>query len=209
MTPSRRLFPLAVVLASLALALPAQAANLTRSYAYFSIGGSTLQELEVELALRGPEVSTSGKRHPGATQLEFAHRVSTRESGGRCRIAKASVSVTARIILPRWTTRARGGRETRLIWDTLAADIKRHEESHVGIARNHARLMEEAATAVPAQKSCALAKAKADAAIRTVMARHDSEQARFDRIEGLNFEARIERLLRYRIQQIESGRLPG
>ena len=30
-----------------------------------------------------------------------------------------------------------------LLWDTLAADIKRHEERHAEIARNHARKPED------------------------------------------------------------------
>jgi predicted secreted Zn-dependent protease len=31
----------------------------------------------------------------------------------------------------------------------------------------------------------------------------------FDRVEGKNFESRIIRLLKYRLEQIEAGRLPG
>ena len=34
--------------------------------------------------------------------------------------------------------RAKAHSDTRAIWDTLSADIKRHEETHVKTAKNHA-----------------------------------------------------------------------
>lgn len=196
-------------LTSLAIAAPAHGASVARTYSYFTVGGSTLQELQDELAIRGPQVKSTGQRHPGATVMEFSNRIGYAGGDGDCRIATATVTVKARIILPRWRKRGDAGRDTRLVWDTLSADIKRHEESHVVIAKNHARAMEEAVLAIPRQKSCGLAAEKARAEIQRVLAIHDAAQARFDRIEGINFSRRMERLLRYRMEQIESGRVPG
>ena len=51
-------------------ALPAAAANLSKTYSYFSIGGSTLEQLEMELSARGPQVKSTGQRHPGAAVSE-------------------------------------------------------------------------------------------------------------------------------------------
>ena len=48
-----------------------------------------------------------------------------------------------------------------LVWDTLASDIKRHEESHVSIAKAHAREMEQAVLALPRGASCAAVGEKA------------------------------------------------
>lgn len=193
----------------LALALPAHGASVAKTYSYFAVGGSTLQELQDELVIRGPQIKSTGQRHPGATIMEFSNRLGYQDGPDGCRVAKATVSVKARIILPRWKKRANAERDTRLIWDTLSSDIKRHEESHVVIARNHARAMEEAVLAIPRQKTCAIAAEKARLAIQRVLASHDSAQNQFDRIEGINFNRRMERLLRYRIEQIEAGRIPG
>jgi predicted secreted Zn-dependent protease len=187
----------------------ADAASVARTYAYFSVDGTTLQELHEELAVRGPKLKSTGTRHPGATEMEFVNRITYEETKGRCGVKTASVTVKAKIILPRWLKRGRAGRDTRLIWDTLAADIRRHEESHISIARNHAREMEEELRAMPRQQSCAVVAEKAKQIIARILGSHDREQARFDRIEGLNFSDRMERLLRYRIQQIEAGRIPG
>lgn len=209
MTTWQKTFTALAFLLCLAAAAPSQAASVARTYSYFTIGGSTLQELQDELVLRGPQVKSTGQRHPGATVMEFSNRLGYQESAKGCTPVKATVTVKARIILPRWNKRGGAGKDTRLVWDTLSADIKRHEESHVEIARTHARSMEQAVLAIPRQRSCAIAAEKARLAIQRVLAAHDAAQARFDRIEGINFSRRMDRLLRYRLEQIGAGRIPG
>lgn len=187
----------------------AEAANVARTHSYFTIGGTSVEEIERELKRRGPQVKSTGLRHPGATRMQFSTRVDYSERNGRCGVAGARVSVRADMILPRWKKKSRrnASPDTRLIWDTLSADIRRHEESHVVIARNHARELEEALRAVQRQRGCDAAQEKVKQVTARILARHDAEQDRFDRIEGRNFESRLLRLLHYRIEQIEAGRL--
>jgi predicted secreted Zn-dependent protease len=191
------------------IVLPAAGASVNKTYSYFSIGGRTLEEIETELAKRGPHVKSTGKRHPGATQMEFTTRLAYAESAGSCTIVRASVNVRAKMILPRWRQRARADRDTTVIWDTLSADIKRHEESHVVIAKNHARELEQALKASGRQKNCSIAATKAKATSEKILARHDRAQDEFDRVEGINFESRIIRLLHYRMERIAATRKPG
>ncbi|TKT76869.1 DUF922 domain-containing protein [Aquamicrobium sp. LC103] len=199
-------------LAAMVLALlapPAYSASVSKTYTYFSIGGKTLEEIEKELDRRGPSVQSSGKRHPGATRMEFTTRVSYGERNGRCSVMDAKVTVKANMILPRWNRRKGSDQDTRLIWDTLSSDIKRHEESHVIIAKNHARELEEALHHIRNQRSCEVAAQKAKDLSERILAQHDRAQEEFDRVEGINFESRLLRLLRYRLEQIEAGRIPG
>jgi predicted secreted Zn-dependent protease len=196
---ARRILP---ALLLLALAAPAEAASLLKSYSYFNIGGRTLEELEKELSRRGPQMQGTGKRHPGATQMEFTSRVGYAEQNGYCRVAKADVTVKAKVILPRWQLRRRAEQDVALIWDTLSADIKRHEESHVIIAKNHARELEDALKGLNRFRTCAAAQAKVKEVTNTILTKHDREQERFDRIEGMNFESRIMRLLKYRMERM-------
>lgn len=210
--PARLLFRLALTGAVIAAAhfaagppATAEAAQVSRTYSYFSVGGSSLAEIEQELERRGPQVA-SGARHPGATSLQFSTSVTYAQRNGRCGVEDAQVSVRATVILPRWR-RPRGADDgTRLIWDTLAADIKRHEESHVSIARNHARELEAELKRIRNRRDCEAAAARVQAVTDRVLARHDAEQARFDRIEARNFERRLMRLLDYRLQRIEAAR---
>lgn len=189
---------------------PAQGASLSKSYSYFSIGGSTLDEIESQLLKRGPQLKNSGKRHPGATRMEFTTRLGYAEDkNGSCQIIKANVTVKARMILPRWRRSKNAEQDVRLIWDTLSSDIKRHEESHVIIAKNHAREMEEALKGLYREKNCQVLAAKAKAITTKLLEKHDRAQVEFDRVEGMNFENRILKLLRYRLERIGDGRLPG
>ena len=185
-----------------AMISPAGAANVAKTYSYFSIGGSTLDAIQKELDLRGPHVNSTGHRHPGATQMEFVSRIGYQKSDRGCSIASANVTLKAKIILPNWRRPRAADADVRLVWDTLASDIKRHEEQHVIIAKNHARMLEQALLAVRPQSDCKAAQAKAAQATQKVLAKHDAAQAEFDRVEGINFERRIIGLLRYRMQQM-------
>lgn len=185
--------------------VPAQGASLTKTYSYFSIGGTTLDEIEHELQRRGPQVKSTGARHPGATRMEFTTRVSYGERDGRCGVVAADVTVKAQMILPRWSRRARSDADTRFVWDTLSADIKRHEESHVVIARNHARELEQALQAITHQRDCAIAQEKAKQTTARILEKHDKAQEQFDRVEAINFERRLLRLMRYRLQRESAG----
>ena len=193
-------------LCALAFAAPADAASIAKTYSYFSIGGSTLEEIESELSSRGPQVKSTGRRHPGATQMEFTTRLGFKEAKGGCSVVPADVTVAAKVILPRWKKRSGADEDVKFVWDTLSADIKRHEESHVLIAKNHARELEHSLKALTGQKDCKTAQAKAKAITNELLARHDAAQDRFDRIEGINFESRLLRLLQYRLERSAAGK---
>ena len=188
---------------------PASAESLTKTYSYFSVGGTTLDELEDQLNRRGPKVKSTGRRHPGATQMQFNTRLGYTEKGGRCRVTEANVTVKAKVILPRWRQRGRADQDIRLIWDTLSDDIKRHEEHHVVIARKHARQLERKLVRLGRQKSCAIAAEKAKATADRLLEKHDKAQAKFDRTESASFEKRLLKLMRRRINMIEAGKIAG
>lgn len=195
-------------LLSVLCGLPAQAANLVKSYSYFKVGGTTLEEIEAQLSNNGPHVKSTGHRHPGATRMAFTTRLGFAEQAASCRIVSAAVTVKAKVILPRWTRPRKADAGVRLFWDTLSSDIKRHEESHIVIARNYARDLEKALVGIGRQNDCQAARAKAKMVSDTILAKHDRAQVEFDRIEGANFESRLLRLLNYRIEQIEARRKP-
>ena len=85
-----------------------------------------------------------------------------------------------------------------MLWDTLSADIKRHEERHAEIARNHARDFEKKILALPSASTCDTLEVKVNALSSQAMTEHDEDQKRFDHMEAANFEKRMIRLLKYR-----------
>ncbi len=190
-------------------ALPAASESVSKSYSYFSVGGTTLDELESELNKRGPKVKSTGQRHPGATRMQFNTRLGYLEKDGSCRVTEASVTVKAKVILPQWRQRARADSDARLVWDALSSDIKRHEEQHVSIARDYARQLERKLMRIGRQKDCKVAAQKAKTIADRTLDAHDKAQAKFDRLESANYEKRLLKLMRERMKLIEAGKIAG
>ncbi len=172
-----------------------------KSISYFDIMGSTADELDAALNQRGPLAMGSSSHHPGATRIRFGGSATYSEADGRCYISGVKVTVDTEIILPRWRDRRHANKQLSVIWDTLAADIRRHENRHVEIARQHAREMERQILSLPSAKDCDALQEKANEVTARETERHDADQARFDRIEAINFQNRLQRLLYYRSRQ--------
>lgn len=170
-----------------------------KSISYFTIGGRTASELDTELQRHGPLLKTTGARHPGATRIKFGGDVTYVEEKGSCRISAARVTVSTKILLPRWKYRRSADAKLGLLWDTLASDIRRHEERHAEIARNHARDMEQSLRALSSRRSCKSLQADVSRVSLRLIQAHDQDQARFDRVEAANFESRLIRLLNARL----------
>ncbi|WP_454286701.1 DUF922 domain-containing Zn-dependent protease [Rhizobium arsenicireducens] len=186
----------------LALSGTTEAETIVRkSISYFQIGGTTAEELDRELERRGPMTRASGSRHPGATQIKFGGELGYVESAGRCRVGSVDVTLDTRLVLPRWKNRKRAKGDIALIWDALSSDIKRHEERHAEIARDYARRLEKTLKSLRPQRDCEAMQAKVTEATDKVVAAHDAAQMRFDRVEAVNFEKRMIRILDYRAKQ--------
>lgn len=182
------------------LAWPASSETIIRKYVtYFSIFGKTAEDLDRELSKRGPVAGTSGMRHPGATRISFTGTATFIGKGGKCYIGGAKVALSTKLILPRWANRKHATPRIAVIWDALSSDIKRHEERHAEIARNHARALEKAILSLPKTGDCPSLKAKVNRISNQAIKDHDADQRRFDRVEAANFDRRMIRLLKNRI----------
>ena len=73
--------------------------------------------------------------------------------------------------------------------------------------KNHGREIERALKRMGSAKNCGLLERKGEKIASRILEKHDRAQDRFDKVEGINFEARMLRLLKYRIERIEDGRL--
>lgn len=172
-----------------------------KTVSYFDIKGSSADELDAALNQRGPLAMGSSSHHPGATKIRFGGNATYSEASGRCYISGVKVTVDTEIILPRWRDRRHASKQLSMIWNTLAADIRRHEDRHVEIARQHARQMERLILSLPSASNCDTLQDKANEVTARETDRHDADQARFDRIEAINFQNRIQRLLYYRSRE--------
>lgn len=168
-----------------------------KSVSYFDIEGNTADDLDAALNARGPTTMGASSRHPGATRIRFGGQATYVEKNGRCYIGGARVTVNVEIILPRWRDRSHADKQLSMVWDTLSADMRRHEERHAEIAREHAHAMEKAIINLPPAPDCDALQARVDAESARSIEEHDRDQARFDMIEAANFQNRIQRLMSY------------
>nr|WP_246617337.1 DUF922 domain-containing protein [Rhizobium populisoli] len=174
---------------------------VNKTYSYFRIGGRTAEDLDRELEKRGPITHATGHRHPGATEIKFGGDVTYVEKGGQCTVGGTRVTLRTRIMLPRWSNRGKASSDLGFIWDTLSADIKRHEERHAEIARNHARQLERTLEALRPARTCDALEKDVAETTRRLLEDHDAEQLRFDQVEAANFDARMSRLLQYNMER--------
>jgi predicted secreted Zn-dependent protease len=198
---------LLAVLFLILLASPTHAADIVKSYSTYTLDAATLDELGTQLESRGPRVESSAHNHPGATRMQFTTQINYSRDGSRCRVSKARTILNAKIILPRWRPRRKPEADVRIIWDTLASDIRRHEGLHVDIAKNYARRLEQSVQALGPAASCEEMAEKVKRTTATILEAHDREQMQFDRVENINFEDRFERLLDYRLQRMDARSL--
>ena len=62
--------------------------------------------------------------------------------------------------------------------------------------------------ALPRQDSCKPLAQQAELQIEKVLEQYRKESERFDRVESASFDRRMQSLYQYRLERIESGRLP-
>ncbi|MBC2886669.1 DUF922 domain-containing protein [Ochrobactrum sp. CM-21-5] len=195
-----------VLVLSVALAIiapQAEAASIFRQFSYYTVNGKTAADLDKALSRSGPYLKKTGQHHPGAAEIRFDAKVRYgREQGKACKVQDVYVNVHAKVSLPRWKQRRKASPELALIWDTLYQDIRRHEESHIVIARSHASQMEREIRGLHSRKDCATLRTDIDRVTTRIMEAHDKAQQRFDKVETVNFESRFERLLTYRLERM-------
>ncbi len=180
----------------------------SKSVTYYSINGKTAADLDEALSSGGPLMKSTGNRHPGATRIKFGGTITYVKRGDRCAVGSAKVTLNTKLILPRWKNRGKAGRELALVWDTLSSDIKRHEERHAEIARNHARDMEKTFLSLRPEADCERMQASVARASENAILAHDKDQARFDRTEAVNFDRRMVRLLKHRLDAMSDQKNP-
>ncbi|NKB78993.1 DUF922 domain-containing protein [Ochrobactrum daejeonense] len=182
----------------------AEAASIFRDFRYYPVSGRTAADLDRALSRNGPFLKKTGQHHPGAAEIRFDAKVRYgRAPGKACKVQNVYVNVHAKVSLPRWRQRRKASAELALIWDTLSQDIRRHEESHIVIARSFASEMERKIRGLRTRSDCTSLRAEIDKITTTLMEAHDKDQERFDRVETINFERRFERLLTYRLEQAQ------
>ncbi len=185
-----------VALVAAGTIVPSGGAQISETVTYFSVRGSTLEEIDDELQRRGPPVGLAGVRHPGATRVRFDGFVTYEADGRLCRVDETNLSLDVEMMLPRWEGSRRASAQTNLIWRTISEDIQRHEREHADIARQWLRRMEGALRNLKPQRDCRAMEASVNATTQRYLQGHERAQRDFDIVEGREVNYRLRRALR-------------
>ena len=175
------------------LGSPAQAAAIHQTTTYFAVHGSTLEELDSDLDRSGPLVVDTGMRHPGATEVKFDGNVTYKRVRAGCKVAKPNLTLSLKVMLPKWDAPRTASARTRIVWQVLERDIRQHELTHVAIAKRWLARTELALRNLSPRPDCEAMRAVVEETTRRYLAGHEAAQQNFDRLEAQRVDLRLHR----------------
>jgi predicted secreted Zn-dependent protease len=135
-----------------------------------------------ELLNAASPVHTDGRTYHAHTEWHVDwHYHYTLQPGGGCRIDSVHTLLTATITLPAPADPALADSPAFV---TYLGALQRHEQGHYAIGRSAAAAIDQGLLALPAQDSCAVLAAAADAFANQALARARDTEARYDRDTG-------------------------
>ena len=155
-----------------------------QSFKYFKVRGKTSLEIFRDFQKRSPIKGVGDhKATLGVASITLTPKVEFAEKNGRCRVQKSHVAVDVVIHLPRWVNYRRANKFAKLSWDTLFADIKKHELTHAEIAKDYGGRIQKKIASYGSRSKCSRLQAAISRSSKRLLSKHDRAQRKFDRVE--------------------------
>lgn len=176
-----------LTLALLLLAPDAQAFINERTE-FYSIYGSSYNELVAEIDLKGPNGYT------GYTNSRFTYEFKTSTSSTGCRVASLQVDVDITYTMPRWENRDVADANLRASWDSSYTALERHEKQHGAIAKQTYNQIIREVRQIGPRSSCGEINGLVASVFNGALADNSERQRDYDqttdhgRLEGSSFQ---------------------
>lgn len=153
-------------------------------FKYFKVRGRTSLEIFRDFQKKSP-IKGVGEHQAtlGVASIKMIPEVKFQEKNGRCHIANAIVDVDVIIHLPRWANYRSANKFAKLSWDSLFAEIKKHELVHAEIARDYGRRIQTKIASIGSRSTCEKLERVIARHSHRLLERHDKAQRKFDRVE--------------------------
>jgi predicted secreted Zn-dependent protease len=161
------------------LAAPALADRDSFRIDYYTVTGSTVEELRRELNARGP-IGESGHRSEGNTRSQMRWSYDFVVRNGICITTQTSLDVEIRMTLPRWEHPDYLNYVLTGHWDRYSKALRKHEDGHRYRAEATAREIRRVLAAEPGEKDCQALQRRLDAKAGALLASLRLAQARYD-----------------------------
>lgn len=153
-------------------------------FKYFKVRGKTSLEIFRDFQKRSPIKGVGNHQATlGVASIKLTPEVEFEEKNGRCRVEKSKVTVDVIIHLPRWANYRRANKFAKLSWDSLFADIKKHELVHAKIAKDYGTRIQNKILSLGSRSSCASLQSVVSHRSQRLLNKHDRAQRKFDRRE--------------------------
>ncbi|MEP6619171.1 MAG: DUF922 domain-containing protein [bacterium] len=144
---------------------------------YYDVQGRSFAELRAEMRRAGPKIADSS--FVGETRSPMRWSWKTESSGpASCSIKDATVTVTAHILLPRWTPPADAEAGLVAEWERFTAALETHEAGHKDIAGKTAH--DIAAGLRGLSTLCSQINTRASDIARVIVEKGDAQQKAYD-----------------------------
>jgi predicted secreted Zn-dependent protease len=97
---------------------------------WFRVAGLTVRDLHASKEVNGPFNDIAEARVWGQCGWRLRWKYTNDRSQGDCRIGEFTVTLSARVWLPKWDDYNRAGPELRAKWDTFYKRLVTHEDGH-------------------------------------------------------------------------------
>lgn len=158
--------------------------KFNQSFKYFKVRGKTSLEIFRDFQKRSPIKGVGDHQATlGVASISLTPNVEFAEKNGRCRIEKSNVVVDVVIHLPRWVNYRRANKFAKQSWDTLFADIKKHELTHAEIAKDYGTRIQKKIVSHGSRSRCSSLQRAISRSSKRLLSKHDRAQRKFDRVE--------------------------
>ncbi|MCA3556231.1 DUF922 domain-containing protein [Aestuariivirga sp.] len=176
-----RTLALCAAAAGLLAGAPPPAAAGTRhstDFTTYAVSGRTPAEIYRSILVRGPTVG--GVRAIASTSARGVQSYSMLQDGPACRVTGHRISFRFRVQLPRPSKLKALRPKDRALWQQFSGFLKAHELQHIDLWLGCAAELDRTVTSIRAPNCKATAR-KVENLWRSMQARCDKLQARFDR----------------------------
>ena len=153
---------------------------------YYRITGNSTADLDAEIRRKGPKIN-GGSHAVAVARIKMLPRITFEKFDRGCRVESAKVAVDARVTLPQWTGRDTADPKLAKAWDNIDRYTRLHEATHVNIAFNYAKRIEDEVLALPSMASCSQVRSTTKAIVDRNLDEHDAAQRKYDADEQARF----------------------
>ena len=161
----------------------ASAGDIHERTSFFLIRGSTFDQLDRPIGMKGPHLGSSGRR-AGITNVAFEDDATFKEIPGGCRIDRAGVKLKLHTTLPQWSSPHEATSQTKALWKKHRDKVAAHEAEHSRIAKHWLKRIEARIRSLPAEADCASMERRVASEMRSLRKQHDADQLAFDAAES-------------------------